>query len=649
MAEDQAPKKGRPLITYLFIPLLSSIIIIGTAGTIFSVINAVSSVETLANAHTESLCKRVSDHLEVFLENPLQAVKIDKNLILSNLLDYSDQDQLQTYLYHQVLEYPTISSVYFGSSSGGFAGAGREGDPAEYYITGTRDFTPGTFYKTRIDDVGKPTETLAEFNGFDARTRPWYTGAVETQKTFWTEPYPLFTGQDLAIAVSMPVYSLEKRELLGVFSTDLFFSQLGSFLEKTSNTINAHLALLDEDGMLLATSGKEIPLIKEGSTFKRLPGSMSSNEVIRKGSILLEENGKKLKPTGPGNYDLFAFRERYFMHTHIFNTPGGDQWTMMLAVPANQFLGRLYFITQLTIGLIGLVILIEIFVSIFLARRLIAPLHSLIDSMSHFPDDAGIEKRDNFKIAEFEEVKKAYNRGTGRVRELLDKLQSEVNQRTGAENELRKEHKLLLASLEEKEVLLKEVYHRTKNNLNFVISLVRLHMLSGKEGMTSEDMETLIGKIQSIMLVNRKLYQTSDLENLDLGTYLQEVAELQVESVSEKFKQIELKTDIEAINIDMDRAVSCGLIVSELVSNTLKYAFPRKIGGEIELTIKPAEENKIEIRLCNDGVQLPDGFDIRGQQGLGLNLVTEITEHQLEGTVTFENSKGVCFTILFPR
>ncbi len=642
-------QKGRPLISYLFIPLLSSIIIIGAAGTIFSVLNAISSVETLANAHAESLCERVNDNLQVFLQRPQKAIKSDQELIFSGILNYKDQQTIQKYLYHQVLEYPTISSIYFGSSNGGFAGSGREGDQGIYYNTGTRNFLPGTFYKTRINQMGEPVELLSEFSGFDARTRPWYTGAVKSGQTYWTAPYPLFTGQDLAIAVSLPVYSPETDELLGVISTDLFFSQIDGFLEQIGQNIHAHLALLDENNLLLATSGKEIPLKKQGESFLQLPGSMSSNEVIRKASVLLEEKKEELKNSGVSNGDLFAFRERYFMHVHVLETPGGEKWSLLLTVPANQFLGRLYFISQLTIALIGLVIFIEILLSIALARRLTAPLHALIASMNNFPDDAGIDRQDILQIQEFEAVKAAYNRGTRRVRELLEKLQNEVTQRTSAENELRKEHKLLTQSLDEKEVLLKEVYHRTKNNLNFVISLVRLHMLNGKDKMNYTDMEALIGKIQSIMLVNRKLYQAGDLENLDLGAYLGEVAELQVESVREKYQKIEISTEAQPISIDMDRAVSCGLIVSELVSNALKYAFPQAIGGIIKLKVRLADRNEIEISLHNDGIQLPKGFDIRSQKGLGLTLVIEIVESQLRGFISLKNSTGVEFVIRFPR
>ena len=268
--------------------------------------------------------------------------------------------------------------------------------------------------------------------------------------------------------------------------------------------------------------------------------------------------------------------------------------------------------------------------------------------MQNFPEDAADAPPHSLSIREFEMVRLAYNRSTTRVRQLLKKLQTEVEQRTSAENDLRKEHTLLQASLKEKDLLLKEVYHRTKNNLNLVISLINLQTLTGEEQISGQDMDNLIAKIQSMEMVNSKLYKTGDLKHLDIGIYLKELAELQLQTYNGKNNEVSLESDVAEVLLDMDRAVSCGLIVSELISNSLKYAFSKKENSRIRLSVGTTSNGEIQVSLANNGKPLPEDFDIRRQQGFGLRIVLEMTENQLGGNITVSNDPEVCFTITFP-
>lgn len=203
------------------------------------------------------------------------------------------------------------------------------------------------------------------------------------------------------------------------------------------------------------------------------------------------------------------------------------------------------------------------------------------------------------------------------------------------------------ASLREKEVLLKEIYHRVKNNLQVISSLLNLQSEYIKDKQDLEIFQQSQMRIASMALIHEKMYQSPDLSRINFGEYVQElVASLLISyEVSEDAIAVNINID-EHILLGLDTAIPCGLIIHELVSNSLKYAFPSGRRGEISIAIREIVENKIVLTVSDNGIGLPSSFNFTDTASLGWQLVEALTS-QLTGDLKINSDIGVEFQITF--
>lgn len=201
-------------------------------------------------------------------------------------------------------------------------------------------------------------------------------------------------------------------------------------------------------------------------------------------------------------------------------------------------------------------------------------------------------------------------------------------------------------SLSEKEVLLQEIHHRVKNNLQVVSSLLSLQseQIKDKEALTlfkeSQD------RVRAMALVHERLYKSHDLANIDFTGYVQNLANHLMRSYGSKAGSVSLDLKVEPVPLGIDAAIPCGLIINELVSNSLKYAFPSGETGKILLRLSLDNSNTLRLHVKDDGVGLPEGLDLSKTQSLGLKLVQGLVQ-QLGGTLTYRNNNGTEFDISF--
>lgn len=211
--------------------------------------------------------------------------------------------------------------------------------------------------------------------------------------------------------------------------------------------------------------------------------------------------------------------------------------------------------------------------------------------------------------------------------------------------ELRQAEEQLQASLNEKNVLLKEIHHRVKNNLQIVYSLLRLQYRRVKDQQAAEILLESQNRIKSIALIHEKLYRSEDLANIDLSHYIPNLAKSLFSSYNIRANAISLKTTIESVSLDIDTAIPCGLIINELVSNALKYAFPDEQTGEITIELH-AGDRQMTLRVSDNGIGMPDIAEQTKPDSLGLKLVKDLVQ-QLEGTITMHCKLGTAFEITF--
>ena len=216
--------------------------------------------------------------------------------------------------------------------------------------------------------------------------------------------------------------------------------------------------------------------------------------------------------------------------------------------------------------------------------------------------------------------------------------------------ELRRAEERLQISLKEKEVLLKEIHHRVKNNLQIVYSLLRLQYRRIKDQPAAAILLESQNRIKSIALVHEKLYRSDDLATIDLSQYIPNLITSLFSSYNIRSNAIQLKTDIERVVLDIDTAIPCGLIINELVSNALKYAFPSEQAGEITIGLHTTHDRAVTLSVRDNGIGIPADValnnDLTKLDSLGLKLVNDLV-HQLEGTIAIHCSRGTEFEITF--
>lgn len=203
------------------------------------------------------------------------------------------------------------------------------------------------------------------------------------------------------------------------------------------------------------------------------------------------------------------------------------------------------------------------------------------------------------------------------------------------------------AALQEKEILLREIHHRVKNNLQIISSLLRLQADQIKSHKYARVFKDAGSRIQAMSLIHEGLYQSNNLAAVDLRQYLHNLISNLFHSYGVNPEIIRASIRAEGIRLNLDEAVLCGLIINELVTNSLKYAFPKGRSGQIDVHFKQTR-TYTQLRVSDNGIGLPSNFDFKETQSLGLQLVATLTD-QLQGKIELRNKSGTTFIITFPR
>jgi len=222
---------------------------------------------------------------------------------------------------------------------------------------------------------------------------------------------------------------------------------------------------------------------------------------------------------------------------------------------------------------------------------------------------------------------------------LYEAAQREITERKRAEEQIK-------ASLKEKEVLLKEIHHRVKNNLQAISSLLYLQSKNIVDERTLEMFQDGRNRVRSMALVHERLYQSGDLARVDFAEYTQSLANSLFRSYGVNSNIIKLKINVDGVFLGIDTAIPCGLIINELVSNSLKHAFPNGREGEIRIELCSDNDGQFTLMVSDNGVGFPENLDFRNTKSLGLQLVNTLVA-QLEGTVELDRSGETAFRITF--
>jgi len=223
------------------------------------------------------------------------------------------------------------------------------------------------------------------------------------------------------------------------------------------------------------------------------------------------------------------------------------------------------------------------------------------------------------------------------LRETNENLKEENAQRLEAEGKLQK-------SYDEKVILLQEVHHRVKNNLQIIISLLNLQSRYIKDEPTLAAIKDSQNRVRAMALVHEKLYRSEDISFISLEDYVKFLGTGLFQTYDARSRGILFTMEIHNVDVDIDVAIPLGLLINELIANSLKYAFPDDRKGEIFVGVKK-EGNTLTILFRDTGIGIPADLDWRNVPSLGLRLVTTLVD-QMDGTVELDRSAGTSFTIV---
>lgn len=364
----------------IIVPAVLLIMLLGGITAALSLYFTARIADSTAETLSQSQSDRVVNHLTHFFGQAVSLLHQNADLFRIGAVTTEDRDQIHQLLLSETKFFSTASSVYFGNPDGGVVVGGREIGTDVYYIIETEDFKAGRFEKWRVDDNGNRVERLLELPDFDARKRPWYVNARNSGTLSWSELYVLFTGQDMSIAPSKPVYD-KNGKFLGVIGVDIFVSAISKFLRALNTDTAGTIYLVDPSGLLVASSVDTATFLRneDSNTYTRIKASDSDNALIAAISQNIESAYGDFRSL-PGNVSLeVTFKSiGYHVRVNPIMDSRAPNWIIISIVPTDYFVKPLHVQENLffVILIIATILVIGV-LSAILTRRVINPLVKL--------------------------------------------------------------------------------------------------------------------------------------------------------------------------------------------------------------------------------------------------------------------------------
>lgn len=310
--------------------------------------------------------------------------------------------------------------------------------------------------------------------------------------------------------------------------------------------------------------------------------------------------------------------------------------TVRATIAESRRASLLASILILALGLLG---------GTFVALRLIRPLPAITNAFVALSNGQFEHQVPETGAREFVRLSRAFNRTRETLRALFSEM-SRANEALAAEIAIRRSAEAAITdSLREKEVLLKEIHHRVKNNLQIISSLLHLQAQRITDPKVREIFTDSQNRVRSMALIHEKLYQSKGLASIHFSEYINNLVAHLMRTYGVDASRITIMTDLADATLNLDTAIPCGLIVSELVSNALKHAFPQCSSGTVRIELTH-EAGGLELSVSDNGIGLPPGLTPETCPSLGLQLVTALVR-QLGGILEVSSEQGTRFSVKF--
>ncbi|MBN2050626.1 MAG: hypothetical protein JW760_09295, partial [Spirochaetales bacterium] len=467
---------------------------------------------------------------------------------------------------------------------------------------------------TVLDSRGIVTASSLLAAGIDLFERPHVQAAIQTGG-FSSGEFLIGMIEDTpSFAFSLPVYD-NNGDLVAIINTLYKLSSYAELFQTFNLPKDSFLGIVDRKGLRLYFYPPK-----------------ETNPI---GAPIVPRVWKKLLE-GP---DRGMFSDvssdgasRYFGYKKLRLDPEQEPYMYVVyAVPQEAITRASRNIIFHYLGIMALASLITLFLAFRLSRLFFGSRLSRIIAMAEEIQRGNLSSRIHLE---------GDTSDLGHIAGALDNMAEAVEKR---DKMLLEEAEALSVSLKEKEVLLKEVHHRVKNNLQLILSLIRLQTefpLSPEE-----EKKVLEARVNAISLVHEMLYQSESLSKIELGDYTENLVSL-IHSLHDNKHNIQTQVSVEKIYCQIDRAVPFGLLCDELVVNAFKHGLKNTENGRLTVTLIRSD-GAVSLRVRDNGPGLPEGFSLAQGSGLGLQLADSLAA-QIDGTLRWESDKGAHFIVEFP-
>jgi len=622
---NNAAKERRQFSIKNIIIIVCILILLATVGLISSymVFRWSASAHDTSVKMLKNMTAEIDDQVDAFLHLPEYINAFSVKLIENGILDLQNKTEREKFFAGILASQTTeVYSFSYGNEMGEYYGARRNELGIIELMLNNSDTGGFSWYYTVNDDLTSG-ELAVEAGKFDPRTRPWYSFAKETGKPVFSPIYKHFVMNDLTLSMASPVYN-KSGELQGVLGTHIILSNINIFLEMIADRRKGFALIVEQDTGNLIANSLDMPNfnIHEDGALKRKRISDIDNKLI------IQAHDYYLATRDAG----FLFKNKdgkyYFNYSELYKD--GLKWLVISALPQSLLMTAVSstIIQTIIFVIIGLALTAIIYIHV--VNLLFKPINNLIETTEKIFNGDLLQRASIVRNDEIGTLSFSFNK-------MADKISNSISA-------LEQRTEVINALLVEKEILLKEVHHRIKNSMNIVSSLLSLQARTVSEPGAVSALEDARYRIQSMSVLYDKLYRSADFSELNMKGYLSTL----IDEVIANFPNsrcVWTEKNIQEFNFDAKRLQSIGIIINELLTNIMKYAFDGKERGLITVSAMNVNGH-VAISVQDDGIGMPESVNLENSTGFGLQLVRALTQ-QLDGMIRIERGNGTKVVLEF--